>query len=103
MSLLIFRIMKEEKSYLTNDTGCGGPFDPEKDAKVMQFRVNQTLREKDIERYTKPFKQTSVCHQNKIFKRFGHLKLVGSQDEYGRPMFLLTNRMWDDPVTEKPA
>ncbi|MFA8439092.1 multicopper oxidase family protein [Pueribacillus sp. YX66] len=86
---------------LTNDTGCGGPFDPEKDAKVMQFRVNQTLREKDSSVIPNRLSKLPLPPKQNI-QTIRHLKLVGSQDEFGRPLLLLTNRMWDDPVTEKP-
>lgn len=73
------------------------PEDPTGD--VMQFRVTKALRGKDTSNLPKQLSQIAPLKNNKI-QTIRYLKLVGSEDEYGRPLLLLDNKKWHDPVTE---
>ncbi len=69
---------------------------------VMEFRVNKPLKGKDTSEI--PMELYPKEHINEEFasnERF--LSLSASNDHYGRPMLILDNRMWSDPVTETPV
>src|SRR5699024_4135703 len=40
--------------------------------------------------------------KNNKIEAIRNLKLAGSTDEFGRPLLLLDNKKWEDPVTESP-
>lgn len=68
---------------------------------IMKFYVNLPLRNPDTSsipeelRHAEPFNQ-SLVNNNRF------LQLGQTLDRYGRPMFLLDNKTWSDPTTEKP-
>ncbi|PWA06277.1 copper oxidase [Pueribacillus theae] len=96
-----FSRYKGEEIILKNGSGCGGPVDPETDGNVMQFRVKRTLDTPDTSIIPKQLDDLPLPPKDAI-QTVRNLKLIGSQDEFGRPLLLLDNQMWDDPVTEKP-
>src|SRR5699024_2479527 len=69
---------------------------------IMCFNVNlplkQAYRSKIPTRL--PANQQTLQEEDAIRTRL--LTLDGRADEYGRPLLLLDNRMWHDPITEKP-
>ncbi len=86
---------------MANSAGCGGDVNPETDANIMQFRVTKPLAQKDESRKPKYLASyPSVQHER--IQNIRTLKLAGTQDEYGRPVLLLNNKRWHDPVTEAP-
>ncbi|GAB3048388.1 multicopper oxidase family protein [Virgibacillus ainsalahensis] len=85
---------------LKNDLGPDA--DPEDNTdEVMKFNVNQPISGKDQSIIPKNLSHIPSLKQNKI-ETIRNLKLVGSSDEYGRPLLLLDNQKWMDPVTETP-
>lgn len=100
--IIDFAKHENEKIVLKNGSPCGGqPLDPEKDANVMQFRVSGKSDKKDTSAIPKDLGSLPLPPKHNI-QAVRDLKLVGNQDKFGRPLLLLANRMWDDPVTEKP-
>lgn len=85
---------------LKNDLGPNADPKDETDD-VMQFRVKLQLSGKDKSRIPPILSHIPSLKQNPI-QRIRNLKLVGSTDELGRPLLLLNNKMWHDPVTEMP-
>lgn len=98
--IIDFSKYKGENIILKNDLGPNA--DPE-DAtfEVMQFRVTQTLSEEDTSVIPNRLSELSSLKSNMISAQRS-LKLIGSTDKLGRPLLLLNNKKWTDPVTEKP-
>ncbi|MGY0694445.1 multicopper oxidase family protein [Virgibacillus sp. FSP13] len=89
-----------QKIHLKNDLGPDAdPADETND--VMQFIVNIPLSKKGKDTIPKKLSSVPSLKQNNV-SAIRNLKLVGSTDELGRPLLLLDNKMWMDPVTEKP-
>ncbi|GER72542.1 multicopper oxidase family protein [Weizmannia acidilactici] len=85
---------------LKNDLGPNAdPSDQTDD--VMQFRVTLPLSEKDTSKIPQSLSSIPSPSYSNI-QAIRHLKLAGSADEYGRPLLLLDNKRWMDPVTETP-
>lgn len=100
--ILDFSKHQGKEIILKNSSPCGGePVDPDGDANVMLFRVTKPLRRKDTSVIPKQLGQLPLPPREKI-QAIRQLKLNGEQDQFGRPLLLLANRMWHDPVTEKP-
>ena len=67
----------------------------------MQFRVTKSLKNKDRSHLPQTLSVIPSLKQNDI-SSIRYLKLVGSADEFDRPLLLLNNKHWHDPVTENP-
>lgn len=69
---------------------------------IMEFRVSNSLKEKDnsdLPSHLCPIKRISEFHACKV----RDLSFGASRDpNYPRPLFLLDNKMFTDPVTEMP-
>ncbi|WP_404459001.1 multicopper oxidase family protein [Oceanobacillus kapialis] len=98
--IIDFSTLNEEMIRLKNDLGEDA--DPEDETHdVMQFRVNKPLRSNDTSRVPNTLSNIPSLKSNRI-QAIRKLKLLGSEDEFGRPLLLLDNKMWHDPVTETP-
>lgn len=85
---------------LKND--LGPDVDPEDETDdIMQFKVSQPLSGMDKSALPRNLSHIPTLKNNKI-SALRNLKLVGSTDEFGRPLLLLDNKKWMDPVTENP-
>ncbi|MBM7646667.1 spore coat protein A [Scopulibacillus daqui] len=100
---VIIDFSQYEHQHLTlkNDSGCGGPVNPDTDANVMQFKVTRPLSAKDKSKIPSNLESSST-QAMPFVRSIRTLKLGQRSDEYGRPMLLLDNHQWEDPVTEKP-
>lgn len=98
--ILDFSNLAGEKIILKNDLGPNA--DPEDETnEVMQFNVSLPISESDNSDIPQRLSRIPSLKHNKI-NAMRNLKLVGSTDELGRPLLLLDNKKWMDPVTEKP-
>ncbi|WP_281242098.1 multicopper oxidase family protein [Lentibacillus persicus] len=98
--IIDFSNHKGETITLKNDLGPDADPEDETDD-VMQFNVTLPLSSKDTSRIPGHLTHIPSLKQNSI-KRIRNLKLVGSTDDLGRPLLLLDNKKWMDPVTETP-
>ncbi|WP_373895751.1 multicopper oxidase family protein [Virgibacillus sp. CBA3643] len=89
-----------ETIILKNDLGPDADPEDETD-EVMQFDVSVPLSGKDQSTIPRILTRIPPLKENNI-TAMRNLKLLGSTDEYGRPLLLLDNKKWTDPVTEKP-
>lgn len=89
-----------ETILLKNDLGPDPNPDDETDD-VMQFRVTKPLAGKDTSRVPRFLSRISPLKNNPI-TAIRNLKLVATTDNLGRPLNLLDNKFWHDPITEKP-
>lgn len=98
--IIDFSERERETIILKNDLGPDA--DPE-DATgdVMQFKVDLPLTSADKSRIPRNLSRIPSLKQTSI-QRHRNLKLIGSTDDLGRPLLLLDNKMWVDPVTETP-
>ncbi|WP_371068537.1 multicopper oxidase family protein [Sediminibacillus sp. JSM 1682029] len=95
-----FSKLKGKTVVMKNNLGANAdPDDPTGD--IMQFRVTKPLSRKDTSKIPRHLSRIPSLKQNNI-TAIRQLKLVGSTDEYDRPLLLLDNKKWHDPVTEKP-
>lgn len=93
-----------ENIILTNDAPApfpdGDP--PTSDlSQIMEFRVKQKSSKKDkseIPKILSCLEKLDPKDAITVRKNF----LMESTDEMGRPMLLLNNKMWSDPITETP-
>lgn len=99
--IIDFSEFKGEEVVMKNGTGCGGPVDPEIDGNIMKFRVGTHLEDEDGSDLPDVLSKVPYPAKDNVQKK-RNLLLVGSQDEFGRPMLLLNNQKWVDPITEKP-
>ncbi|MBT2598917.1 MULTISPECIES: multicopper oxidase [unclassified Oceanobacillus] len=91
-----------EGKSLTINNDLGEDADPEDQTNnIMQFKVTKPLTTKDTSRIPKHLTHIPSLKQNSI-NTIRNLKLVGSEDQFGRPLLLLNNQLWHDPITEKP-
>ncbi|MGX2960069.1 multicopper oxidase domain-containing protein [Peribacillus sp. JNUCC 23] len=79
----------------------GDPVDPDSTGIIMQFRVTKLLSNIDTSVIPAfmgsiewPAEYTASNHR--------YLQLSKEKDQYGRPLFLLDQKKWDDPITEHP-
>lgn len=69
---------------------------------VLQFKVNIPLKGEDTSQIPERLAETMDLHEHHAhIKRY--LPLSVTTDSFGRPMLLLNNRMYHEPVTEKPS
>ncbi|MDQ6597354.1 multicopper oxidase family protein [Bacillus salipaludis] len=79
----------------------GDPVDPGTTGTVMQFRVTKPLSSMDTS-VIPPFMETihrlpeSTAHKQRF------LQLSEEKDQFGRSLFLLDQKKWDDPISENP-
>lgn len=85
---------------LKNDLGSN-PDPNDETFDVMQFRVTKTLTKEDTSKIPKRL-STIPSLKTGMVAGYRNLKLIESNDPLGRPMPLLNNKKWEDPVTEKP-
>lgn len=85
---------------LKNDLGSN-PDPNDETFDVMQFRVTKPLSEDDTSKIPHRLSTLSPLKSGMV-SGYRNLKLIGSTDQLGRPMPLLNNKKWEDPVTEKP-
>ncbi|HEY2422241.1 MAG TPA: multicopper oxidase [Neobacillus sp.] len=80
----------------------GDSVDPDTTGVVMQFRIRKPKLSIDpsvIPSYLRPITWLNPSTAQK--QRF--LELSEEKDQFGRPLFLLDKKKWDDPVTENPV
>jgi spore coat protein A len=91
---------------LTNDAPThfprGNPVQADTTGIVMQFRVVKPLLSVDtsaIPTFFRPINRLSVPSSS----RSRYLVLSEEKDQYGRSLFLLDQKKWDDPISENPV
>lgn len=97
--IIDFSNYKNEEILLLNDDE---EFSDEHTSVIMKFKVNPTLRGMDtteIPTLMEPLTPIHEEHTNVI----RNLPLTTTLDRYGRLMLLLGDKMYHDPVTEKPS
>lgn len=68
---------------------------------IMEFRVDLPLQGQDTSKV--PEELYPMEHLKEYMAtRERNMTLSATTDDYGRPMLLLNNNMWNDPATEKP-
>jgi spore coat protein A, manganese oxidase len=91
---------------LTNDAPThfpgGDPVDKETTGIVMQFKVTKPLSSIDTS-VIPHYMGTINFLQESTSKRNRYLELSEEKDQYGRSLFLLDKKMWDDPISENPV
>ncbi|WP_138417416.1 multicopper oxidase family protein [Aquibacillus sediminis] len=85
---------------LKNDLGANASEDDQTDD-IMQFAVTKPLTSKDNSRIPRDLSSIPSLHKQPI-KAHRQLTLQGSNDQYDRPLLILNNKRWHEPVTEKP-
>lgn len=99
--ILDFSNFKGRTILLKNDLGPNAGPDDETDD-IIQFRVTRPLKG-EVDNCSIPEVLSTIpsLTNNKI-STIRTLKLVGSTDKWDRPLLLLNNKKWMDPVTEFP-
>lgn len=98
--IIDFSNLSGETITLKNNLGLDAdPNEPTSD--IMQFQVTKSLQKKDNSSLPVNLSSIPSLKENDI-TTIRNLKLIGSADEYDRPLLLLNNKHWHDPVTEKP-
>lgn len=67
----------------------------------MQFKVTRPLKGRAAKTLRPIFKPLPPLRPSRADNE-RTLTLTGTQDKYGRPILLLDNQFWNDPVTENP-
>ena len=79
----------------------GTPADPETTGQIMEFRVVLPLKGKDVS-----FLPDQLCPVIPIPENLAKVRrdfvMTVRRDQYGRLVFLLNGKSWQEPVTEKP-
>ncbi|MDR7000656.1 multicopper oxidase [Neobacillus niacini] len=79
----------------------GDPVDPETTGMVMQFRVTKPLSSIDTS-VIPAFMGTIHRLPESTARKQRYLQLSEEKDRFGRPLFLLDQKKWDDPIREMP-
>lgn len=91
-----------EGKTITLKNNLGPNADPaDQTGDILQFRVNQPLSSQDNSHIPNRLSYVPSLKHNNI-SAIRNLKLVSTTDQYNRTLLLLDNKMWMDPVTEKP-
>jgi spore coat protein A len=99
---VIIDFSKFNGEFLTLKNNLGDDADPSDPlGEMMQFHVTKPLQKKDTSRLPTHLSYIPSLKENDI-STVRQLKLIGSSDSYDRPMLLLNNQKWHDPITEKP-
>ncbi|WP_195964862.1 multicopper oxidase family protein [Clostridium cuniculi] len=68
---------------------------------IMQFRVTKALKCEDTSTIPKTLRHVPELDESAAkIERF--IPLIPALDHFGRPMLMIDNKMWSDPVSEKP-
>ena len=68
---------------------------------IMQFRVTKPLIGTDTSTIPEALRHVPALQESDAkVERF--IPLLPGTDHFGRPMLMIDNKMWSDPVTEKP-
>jgi len=70
-------------------------------SQVMMFKVEQCYKGRDTSVIPEKLYPIERLHEH-LAKKTRNMTLDLTTDMYGRPMMMLNDRMWNDPVTEKP-
>ncbi|WP_200411105.1 multicopper oxidase family protein [Virgibacillus salexigens] len=98
--IIDFRKYQGKSLILRNDLGSiNTPEDETGD--IMQFNVRLPLKGKDSTIIPKHLSSIPSL-KDKPISAIRNLKLVGASDDFGRPLLLLDNKYWDDPISETP-
>lgn len=102
--IIDFTNLEGKNINMTNDAPApfptGNPVD-ENTGTVMQFKVTLPLANVDtsvIPAYLMPIQLI----KEQVVSKSRYLTLSDHMDQYGRPLMLLDNKQWDDPITENP-
>ncbi|WP_144550746.1 multicopper oxidase family protein [Bacillus sp. X1(2014)] len=102
--IIDFTNLEGRKIIMTNDAPApfpsGKPVD-EQTRSVMQFRVTLPLSSVDTSVIPASMMPIPVMHEQSASKE-RYLTLNDSMDQMGRPLMLLDNKQWDDPISENP-
>jgi len=98
--IIDFSKLKGQEIVLKNDLGENASPDDETD-EVMKFKVTKPLSGEDKSVIPKTLSNFPTLKHNKISTN-RLIKLIGSSDEYGRPLLLLNNKKWHDPIEITP-
>lgn len=79
----------------TNDEGNTGV--------IMRFDVTLPLKQKDMSEIPASLLPDDQPLEEKCADKIRLLTLDARQDEFNRPILMLDNQKWHDPVTEKPV
>lgn len=74
---------------------------PSTTGQIMAFKVTKPLLQQDTTVLPKKLNNIKVFKEKQA-SRIRPLTLVHREDKYGRPIMLLDDLRWDDPITEKP-
>lgn len=99
--IIDFSNHKGKTVHLKNDLGPDADPTDETDD-VMQFIVKTTCTSEDHSKIPIHLSNIPSLKSNQI-TTIRNLKLSSIPDEYDRPVFLLNNKLWSDPVTENPT
>jgi len=95
-----------KKILLLNDAPTpfpdGDPADPDTTGQIMQFRVGYPYFVHDNSRIPHHLCRIEWLSESSAVK-VRDQELVESVDEYGRPILLLNNKRWDDPIDDITA
>ncbi|GAB3790067.1 multicopper oxidase family protein [Virgibacillus kimchii] len=99
---VIIDFSKAEGRTIVLKNNLGPNADSEDDmSNILQFRVTKPLKHKDLSKLPTNLSVIPSLKQNNI-SALRNLKLMGETDEFGRPVLILNNKKWHDPVTENP-
>ncbi|WML39283.1 multicopper oxidase [Neobacillus sp. OS1-2] len=103
--IIDFSNMDGKSVILNNDARThfpiGEPANPETTGVVMEFRVTKPLSSIDTSMIPAYLRQINWLQANSGQKQ-RYLELSEEKDQFGRSLFLLDKKMWDDPITENP-
>lgn len=98
--ILDFSKLNGQEMILKNDLGeNASPEDATNE--VMKFKVTKPLSGEDKSVIPKTLSDIPSLKHHKISAN-RVVKLMGSSDEYGRPLLLLNNKKWHDPIEITP-
>lgn len=68
---------------------------------IMQFRVTKALKDEDTSTIPETLRHVPALDESAAkVERF--IPLIPALDHFGRPMLMIDDKMWSDPVSEKP-
>ncbi|MCF6137447.1 multicopper oxidase family protein [Pseudalkalibacillus berkeleyi] len=75
--------------------------DPNTTGRIMAFKVTKRLKQKDLTIIPYQLNKIKFYKENQS-SRTRYLSLIHTKDQYSRPLMLLDDLRWDDPITENP-
>jgi spore coat protein A, manganese oxidase len=101
-----FSNLEGKSIILSNDAPThfpnGDPVEKETTAFVMQFKVTKRLSSVDTSVIPSFMGSIHRLSEN-MARRKRYLELGEEKDKYGRSIFLLDKKKWDDPISENPT